>query len=153
MNRLDELQAIANGITDDFDLKPVTVRMNSRLRTTAGVYKPKRRVIEIAEYAWASPEVTDLLLHELAHVLTIDIAPEASDHGGVWKLHARLLGANPEAAYEADTDIGRRTKHAVKYVWFRCGEGSCEWKFSRRPRNDRAGHHCQKHRREVVAVR
>lgn len=154
-NRLDELQTIANDITDDWKLEPVTVRMNSRLRTTAGRYFATRRVVEIAEYAWASPEVFDLLRHEVAHALTRDLAPEASGHGAVWKLYAQAVGAKPEACYDNDSDLGKRTKRtkpAVRRVFFRCGEGSCEWKFARRPRKSRAGHHCQKHRSLIVAA-
>lgn len=42
--------------------------------------------------------VTDVILHEIAHVL----AGSQAGHGPVWKRTAREIGANPERCYETD---------------------------------------------------
>lgn len=49
---------------------------------------------------WDEPEVTDTILHEIAHAL----AGHKAGHGTQWKMAARTIGAKPERCYNPERD-------------------------------------------------
>lgn len=62
---------------------------------------------------WTEEQVTDTILHEIAHVL----AGPGHGHDKVWRYHARQLGARPSSRYDGKAHEG------VPYRW--SGECGC----------------------------
>ena len=129
--RLFEVADEARRLMDGHDLEDWTFRF-SAAETRLGECRESERIIQLsARHAVnAKPrEVTDTILHEVAHA----IAGANARHGPAWKAVARRLGARPRARAEESADARRRAEKAkVKFhrgmaVSFRARRGQRQY--------------------------
>ena len=108
--RLDEVAKEARALMDAHGLEEWTLRFAaSQRRLGACLAQPK--IIEIGRWHAArgeSREVTDTILHEIAHAL----AGAKAGHGPAWKAIATRIGATPKARAEEGDEEHRRTAAA-----------------------------------------
>jgi len=85
--------------------------------------------IEVSAYFLNSPqeELTDVLLHEIAHAL---VGPK-NGHNYVWKAKCREIGANPSRTYETVKVVNTAQYNYV----LRCPRCKREWKRYRLKRS------------------
>lgn len=99
--RLREVAVEARGLMDRHGLKEWELRFNAAWGML-GECRPDRKLILLSRlHAVGGPsgQVTDTILHEIAHAL----ADPAAGHGPVWKAIARRIGAVPKSGiYESD---------------------------------------------------
>lgn len=96
--RLAEVAKEARALMDAHGLEEWTLRFGAAQRRL-GACLEQPKIIEIARWHAAHDEpgqVTDTILHEIAHAL----AGANAGHGPVWKAVARRIGATPKARAE-----------------------------------------------------
>ena len=98
VERLAEVAREARTLMDAHGLEEWTLRFGAAQRRL-GACLEQPKIIEIARWHAAHDEpgqVTDTVLHEIAHAL----AGTSAGHGPVWKAVARRIGATPRARAE-----------------------------------------------------
>jgi len=88
-------------------------------RTKLGECRPGRKLIQLSRmHAVNGPaeQVTDTILHEIAHAL----AGPGAGHGPAWKVIAKRLGATPKSCAR-ESDEARRRRMAIR-ANFRVGD-------------------------------
>ena len=117
-SRLRDVAAQARALMDRNGLHDWSLRFgNARKKLGECRAKEKLIVLSRAHAAGGAPDdVTDTILHEIAHAL----AGPAAGHGPTWKAVARRLGARP-ASRAHETDAARRTRQAAR-EGFRVGD-------------------------------
>ena len=114
IQRARQLRAVAaqaRELIDTHGLGDWTLRFNGA-RTKLGECRARRKLILLSRlHAVNDPpaQVTDTILHEIAHALA---GPEAG-HGPDWKAIARRLGATP-ASCQPESDETRRVRAIAK---------------------------------------
>ncbi len=98
--RLDAVACEARARMDDYGLEDWTFRFTEATRTVGATYYrsktialSRHHVLEHAAY-----QVTDTILHEIAHAL---VGPRVG-HGAKWKEVARRIGAAPKARMDEE---------------------------------------------------
>ena len=116
--RLHEVAAQARELMDRHGLHEWSLRFgNARKKLGECRAKEKLIVLSRAHAMGGAPgDVTDTILHEIAHALA---GPKAG-HGPAWKAIARRLGATP-ASRAPESDASRRAREAAK-TRFRTGD-------------------------------
>ncbi len=116
--RLNEVAARARELMDRHGLAEWALRFNGA-RRKLGECRPRRKLILLsrshAVHA-SSVQVTDTILHEIAHAL----AGPAAKHGPAWKAIARRLGAAPKSC-APESDEARLRRKAAR-ASFRVGD-------------------------------
>ena len=98
----------------------------SAARRTIGLCKEKGKIIQLGRHHAANDpreQVTDTILHEIAHAL----AGAAAGHGPVWRNVAKRVGAAPRASKASDPAHDQAVKNRLTpgtTVSFRSGVGS-----------------------------
>ena len=108
--RLLEVANEARSLMDRHGLEDWTFRF-STAETRLGECRESERVIALSARHAATAErreVTDTILHEIAHA----IAGATARHGDAWKAVATRLGARPRARAEESADARRRAEEA-----------------------------------------
>lgn len=98
---------LGNKYRQMYGLRDWTMKINNRLRNTAGRCMTGRRVIELSGAVmrqWEVADVIDTILHEIAHALT----PKDKGHGAEWRAKCLEIGAKPERTYGADLPVSTR---------------------------------------------
>ena len=98
---------LGNKYRQMYGLRDWTMKINNRLRNTAGRCMTGRRVIELSGAVmrqWEVADVIDTILHEIAHALT----PKDKGHGAEWQAKCLEIGAKPERTYGADLPVSTR---------------------------------------------
>lgn len=116
--RLRDVATRARALMDGNGLHEWSLRFgNARKKLGECRAKEKLIVLSRTHAAEGTPDdVTDTILHEIAHAL----AGPAAGHGPAWKSVARRLGARPASrAHESDT--ARQTREAAK-AGFQAGD-------------------------------
>ena len=109
--RLDEVAKEARALMDAHGLEAWTFRFGARQRRL-GACLAQAKIIEIARWHAVRGEardVTDTILHEIAHAL----AGAKAGHGPEWKAIAKRIGATPRARGE-ETDEDRERSAAAR---------------------------------------
>ena len=97
----------------------------SAARRTIGFCQEKEQVIQLGRHHAANDppaQVTDTILHEIAHAL----AGNAAAHGPAWRNAAKRIGATPRASKASDPAKDEATRNALlpgATVSFRSGRG------------------------------
>ena len=129
--RLLEVAEEARTLMDRHGLEDWTFRF-SAAETRLGECRESEQVIQLSvrHAVTAEPrDVTDTILHEVAHAL----AGANARHGPAWKAVAARLGARPRARAEESADTRRRAEKAkAKFrrgmaVSFRAGRGQRQY--------------------------
>lgn len=109
--RLREVTVQARALMDRNGLHDWSLRFgNARRKLGECRAEEKLIVLSRAHAAEGAPDdVSDTILHEIAHAL----AGPAAGHGPAWKSVARRLGARP-ASRAHETDAARRTREAAR---------------------------------------
>lgn len=109
--RLREVAARARALMDDNGLHDWSFRFgNARQKLGECRAKEKLIVLSRSHAAGGAPDdVTDTVLHEIAHAL----AGPAAGHGPAWKAVARRLGAWP-ASRTRESETARRAREAAR---------------------------------------
>ena len=118
MTRLNQAAVRARKLMDRHGLDEWTLRFNGA-RKKLGECRPQQKLILISRVHalnGASGQVTDTILHEIAHALA---GPDAG-HGPAWKEIARRLGATPKSC-APESDEARNAREAAKAM-FRTGD-------------------------------
>ena len=125
-------------------LEDIEIRVNPRMRTTAGrAWHVFRRIDLNPHLFWEHPEeLRDTVLHEVAHLL----AGPRKGHGAEWKRICLKIGARPTRCPDMATAKALyrpQKRHAV-----RCSACGQTWQVSTRKRNKirRAPAHGFRHR-------
>ncbi|MDD9982299.1 MAG: SprT-like domain-containing protein [Gammaproteobacteria bacterium] len=111
VERLAEVAREARALMDAHGLEEWTLRFGAAQRRL-GACLERPKIIEIARWHAAHGEprqVTDTVLHEIAHAL----AGANAGHGPAWKAVARRIGATPRARTE-EKEEGREHGAATK---------------------------------------
>lgn len=123
--RLLDVAREARELMDRHGLNDWSFRFNAA-RRTIGSCREQEKVIQLSRHHAAndpSAQVTDTILHEIAHAL----AGNAAGHGPVWKAIAERIGATPRASKPSDPaeNLAVRSKlHPGDTVGFRSGRGA-----------------------------
>lgn len=118
MARLMEVEAQARDLMDRHGLADWSFRFNDAEKKL-GVcrYREKRILLSRAHAVQGAPnQVTDTILHEIAHALA---GPDAG-HGPAWKVIARTLGATPKSC--APEPEQTRNKREIAKTKFKAGD-------------------------------
>ena len=109
---------------DEHGLADWTFRF-SAARRAIGLCKEKEQVIQLGRHHAANDppaQVTDTILHEIAHAL----AGNAAGHGPAWRNAAKRIGATPRASKASDPAKDEAVRNALlpgATVSFRSGDG------------------------------
>ena len=117
VERLAEVADEARTLMDAHGLEEWTFRFGAAQQRLGACFEPPK-IIEIARWHAVRDEpgqVTDTILHEIAHAL----AGANAGHGPVWKAVARRLGATPRARVEEKDE--EREHGAAAKAKFRAG--------------------------------
>ena len=109
--KLQEVAAQARALMDHHGLQEWSLRFGNA-RRKLGECRAKEKLIVLSRshaLGGAPAEITDTILHEIAHALA---GPKAG-HGPAWKAIARRLGATP-ASRAHENDEARRMREAAK---------------------------------------
>ena len=123
--RLLEVAREAREIMDRHGLRGWTFRF-SAARRTIGLCKEKEKVIQLGRHHAANDppaQVTDTILHEIAHAL----AGNAAGHGPAWRNTAKRIGALPRASKAVDPVKDQAIKNSLRpgtTISFRSGSGA-----------------------------
>ena len=112
VERLREVAREARDLMDRHGLTDWTFRF-SAARRTIGLCKEKERVIQLGRHHAANDaplQVTDTILHEIAHAL----AGTAARHGPAWRRIALRIGAVPKASKAADPAKDEATRNGLR---------------------------------------
>ena len=86
-------------------LGDITVRINSRLRTTAGKAKHREQEIHLSYYIFREEEnrseFRNIVLHELSHLL---VGPKIG-HGSKWKEVHRMIGGTAKRCHTMEAGV------------------------------------------------
>ena len=118
MVRLKRVASRARKLMDRHGLDEWSLRFNGA-RKKLGECRPQQKLILISRVHAlneAPGQVTDTILHEIAHALA---GPKAG-HGPAWKEIARRLGATPKSC-APESDEARNTREAAR-AKFRTGD-------------------------------
>ena len=118
MTRLKHVAVRARELMDRHGLGEWALRFNGA-RKKLGECRPRQKLILLSRahaLNGASGQVTDTILHEIAHALA---GPDAG-HGPAWKVVARRLGATPKSCAPA-SDEAHNAREAAK-ARFRTGD-------------------------------
>ena len=118
MMRLKQAAVRARELMDRHGLDDWTLRFNGA-RKKLGECRPRQKLILISRVHAlneAPGQVTDTILHEIAHALA---GPKAG-HGPAWKEIARRLGATPKSC-APESDEARNAREAAR-AKFRTGD-------------------------------
>ena len=118
LTRLMQVEADARELMDRHGLADWSIRFNDAEKKL-GVCRYREKRIELSRrhaVNGAPEQVTDTILHEIAHALA---GPEAG-HGPEWKAVARQLGATPKSC-APETGQARKRRAAAK-AKFRAGD-------------------------------
>ena len=118
MIRLERVAIRARKLMDMHGLDGWALRFNGA-RKKLGECRPQQKLILISRVHalnGASGQVTDTILHEIAHALA---GPKAG-HGPAWKEIARRLGATPKSC-APESDEARNAREAARAM-FRTGD-------------------------------
>ncbi len=116
--RLKDVAVRARALMDRHGLDEWALRFNGA-RKKLGECRPQQKLLLISRahaVNEAPGQVTDTILHEIAHALA---GPDAG-HGPAWKEIARRLGATPKSC-AAESDEARNTREAARAI-FRTGD-------------------------------
>ena len=122
--RLLEVSRQARELMDRHGLTEWTFRF-SAARRTIGLCKEKEKVIQLGRHHAANdppPQVTDTILHEIAHAL----AGTAARHGPAWRKIALRIGATPRASKAVDPAKDESIRNRLRpgtTIDFRTGAG------------------------------
>ena len=109
--RLKDVAAQARELMDRHGLREWTLRFNAAQKKL-GECRPRQKLILLSRshaVNGLSGQVTDTILHEIAHAL----AGAGAGHGSAWKATARRLGATPKSC-APESDDARRRREAAK---------------------------------------
>ena len=118
MVRLERVAARARELMDRHGLGEWALRF-SGARKKLGECRPQQKVIRISRahaVGGAPGQVTDTILHEIAHALA---GPDAG-HGPAWKAVAKRLGATPKSC-APESDESRNAREAARAM-FQAGD-------------------------------
>lgn len=118
MMQLKQTAVRARELMDRYGLDEWTLRFNGA-RKKLGECRPRQKLILISRVHAlneAPGQVTDTILHEIAHALA---GPKAG-HGPAWKKIARRLGATPKSC-APESDKARNAREAAR-AKFRTGD-------------------------------
>ena len=125
-------QAFANVLTEEFDLAPVTVIIDGRMKRKFGRAVYATRILQLNPLLFGA-QLEDTIRHEVAHFLAFDKYGETG-HGATWKRCASLLGAKPKATVKTSEDAeAAQIVAATKTRVYKCILG-CETKRIRKLR-------------------
>lgn len=99
-----QIECEAKSVVKAYNVRPVTVEVNPRLRTTAGYAHGRTRVIELAAWLFAAPDedILETFRHELAHILSGDIyGTSVAFHGYEWRTVCKAIGSTGARLYPA----------------------------------------------------
>ena len=116
--RLKEVAVQARELMDRHGLGEWTLRFNSAHKKLGECRASQRLILLSRSHAVNGPsdQVTDTILHEIAHAL----AGPAAGHGPAWKAIAGQLGATPKSC-APESDTARQLREAAK-AEFRIGD-------------------------------
>jgi predicted SprT family Zn-dependent metalloprotease len=142
MFNLEDAQTLCDEEVAKFQLPPIAVSINARLRLVQGRAFYTKNKIELSTFLGEN-DWRDTLLHEIAHIMNY-VQYQKKGHGRSWKYCATLLGARPERC--AEVQLERVTRWTYK-----CGEG-CEFEtINLHPSLDSRRKVCMKHKNYMVA--
>jgi predicted SprT family Zn-dependent metalloprotease len=139
---LDEARTLATGLMRHHGLTGWSFRFD-RARRRFGCCRYGEKAITLSRSLVllnSREQVSDTLLHEIAHALT-----PGDGHGARWKAKCREVGANPVRCYD-DVMVRSPARGAAKY---RLGCTRCEWWVDRR-RITQSRYICRKCRAVLV---
>ena len=122
--RLIKVAREARELMDRHGLSEWAFRFNAA-RRTLGLCKEKEKVIQLGRHHALHDDpsqVTDTILHEIAHAL----AGAKAGHGPAWREVAKRLGATPRALKPGDREADNKIRGAVSVgmkVCFRAARG------------------------------
>ena len=123
--RLLEVAREARDLMDSHGLADWTFRF-SAARRTIGLCREKDKVIQLGRHHAANDapaQVTDTILHEIAHAL----AGTAAGHGPAWRSIALGIGATPRASKAVDPARDEAIRNSLRpgaTIRFQTGRGS-----------------------------
>lgn len=96
----------------------IRIKLNWRLKTTAGQAFTKKLVVQINPRIFARaenrPALRNTVIHEIAHVVADFVHGRRVSHGQAWRRICARLGGTTSRTHELDTKgLGGRTKEAL----------------------------------------
>jgi len=134
LQRLIAVQAEANGLLRQHGLPEIGWRFefSDTKRFMGDCYAPTRTIRFSKHYIMSDPkQITDTLLHEIAHALDTRKHGNGPAHDATWKRIAMSVGADPYSYPDEMTAKAQVRNTAKPNYRMKCSNPECDWQVTR----------------------